>query len=334
MRSAVESEPMRSATFRRCAIACLWFFCGLAAGRGGTQEEALRPVPRAMKGLPGTIEMDLSSGVPIVKAQVGEHALRLIVDTGASMSVLLPATAERIGLETRQPEEVEALDAAGEAREVKVAHIDKIALPARDTEPILFGDFDVIVMESAIASQAGVDGILGLPMLRRTVARFDFARGELALGVEPLPDADGQGILKLHPAAPGLVAVDARFTDRQGQPAGGAERTLLLDTGFSGNLHLPRRVAEALGITAATTQGTAVTAHEQRAFERSPLNADLHLGRYRVERPSASIFVGDHQGRMGAVGTGVLREFVMTLDLVRRRVRLEAEDLVLKPADQ
>jgi predicted aspartyl protease len=189
-------------------------------------------------------------------------------------------------------------------------------------------------MESAMASRAGVDGILGLPVFRRTVARFDFARRELALGVDPLPDADGQTILKLHPAANGLVAIEARFTDDQGQLAAGPDRTLLLDTGFSGNLHLPRRAAEALGIAAATTQGTAVTAHDQRAFERTPLEADLHLGRYRVERPSASVFVGDDRGRMGAVGMGILSKFVMTLDPVRRRVRLEAQDTVIEPSER
>jgi predicted aspartyl protease len=317
-----------------CAIAGLGLLAGGAAAPGDGQENPLRPVPRAMKGLPGTIGMDLSSGVPIVEAQVGEHALRLIVDTGASMTVFLPASADRIGLETRDPAEVEAVDAAGEAREVKAAHIEKLALPSQAADPVLLGDFDVIVMESAMASRAGVDGILGLPVFRRTVTRFDFARRELALGVDPLPDADGQTILKLHPAANGLVAIEARFTDDQGQLAAGPDRTLLLDTGFSGNLHLPRRAAEALGIAAATTQGTAVTAHDQRAFERTPLEADLHLGRYRVERPSASVFVGDDRGRMGAVGMGILSKFVMTLDPVRRRVRLEAQDTVIEPSER
>jgi hypothetical protein len=49
----------------------------------------------------------------------------------------------------------------------------------------------------------------------------------------------------------------------------------------------------------------------------------LLLGRHRIERPSASVFTDEDGGQSGAVGTELLRRFIVTLDVPRRRIRLE-----------
>ena len=314
----------------------VWITMNWAAPSSAAQSNRLlQPVPRAMDGLPGTVRMDLSRGIPVVSARVGEHELRLIVDTGATMCMLLPESAMRLGLEVHETR-AEALDAAGEARGVQSAHIEELALPTDGTDPVRFGKFDVVVMESAVARQAEVDGILGIPMFRRTVARFDFDGGTLEFGADPVPDdASDATVMRLAGGAP--VAVNVGFSDARGQRTRSAGRALMIDTGFSGYVYLPRRAAEALGAStpttqgaSATTRGTSATAHDERQFERITLQANIHLGRYRIERPPASVLLGEDRGRIGAIGTAVLKEFVMTLDLPQRRIRLEKDETVLR----
>jgi predicted aspartyl protease len=307
----------------------VWITMNWAAPSSAAQSNRLlQPVPRAMDGVPGTVQMDLARGIPIVSARLGEHQLRLIVDTGATMCMLLPEAAERLGLEVRESR-AEALDAAGEARGVQSAHVQELALPTDGKDPVRFGKFDVVVMESAVARQAEVDGILGIPVFRRTVARFDFDGGTLEFGADPVPDdASDATVMRLAGGAP--VAVNVGFSDARGQPTRSAGRALMIDTGFSGYVYLPRRAAEALGASTPTTQGTSATAHDQRQFERITLQANIHLGRYRIERPPASVLLGEDRGRIGAIGTAVLKEFVMTLDLPQRRIRLENDETVLR----
>ena len=64
----------------------------------------------------------------------------------------------------------------------------------------------------------------------------------------------------------------------------------------------------------------------ERRFERVPLEHDLLIGRYRLIDPVASVFVDARVAGDGSIGTGLLRRFVVTLDLPRRRVRLEAPE--------
>jgi predicted aspartyl protease len=285
-----------------------------------------------MRGLPGVVKLDLASGVPVVEATIDGKPLRLVVDTGASWSLLRPEAVTRLGLETRASEELKARDAAGEVRAVDAAHVDALRLETISdegaAEPIELGDFDLVVLESPVVKAAGADGILGLPLFRRMVARFDFDAQRLELGGESLPSADDGRTLAIRATEGGLVTIPGQFVAPQQGPEpapGGEPRDFLVDTGFSGFVHLPAAAAEELTQKApAGCAGVASTAHRQREFERILLDHDLSLGRYRVLRPVASVFVDAKERGDGALGTGLLRHFTLTLDLPRRRLRLEA----------
>lgn len=306
----------------------------------GAKAQPLKPVPRTLRGLPGTLRLDLSSGVPVIEAKIGEEALKLVVDTGAAWSLLRPDAAKRLALPTREAEELKARDAAGELRGVDAAHVETLVLETISNEsatgkPIELGDFDLIVMESPVVEAAGADGILGLPLFRRMVARFDFAAGELELGGKSLAQSDDGRTLSVEASEGGLVAIEGSFVPVGGEAApeasGGAARNLVIDTGFSGFLHLPEALAGLLASKApGRCGGVTATAHRERDFERVPLERDLLIGRYRLVRPIASVLPGAEAAGAVAIGTGVLRHFTVTLDLPRRRVRLEAPDDVVQ----
>ena len=319
----------------------LLLLCLLGTGHGVPQAEPAeraRPVPRAFRGAPATLAIDMSAGVPVVEATIGDIPLRLVVDTGAGWCVLTPGAADRARLVRRSPEDLKAHDAAGEEQTVAVARVEHLALPAAGDRAVELGDFDVIVLDSPVVKRARADGILGLPLLARAVVRFDFAAGTLQVGAPPLADPEAPGVLPLKPAGNGQFGVAVRF-DRKADPAtpttrGSAERDvpsiLLLDTGFSGTLHLPKRAADALstGSSSEGAEGTSATALRERRVQAVPLTADLLIGPHRIHQPTASVFPGD-TGGPGAIGCGVLKAFSLTIDVPRRRVRLEGSAYVI-----
>ena len=293
----------------------------------------LKPTPRNLRGLPGRLKLDLSSGLPIINAKVGDHTLRLTVDTGASWSLLRPEAAKRLGLILHESAELKLRDAAGEVRGVDAAHFEKLLLEtiAEDGQPLTpieLGDFDLIVLESPVVARVEADGILGLPIFRRLVARFDFENGTLELGEEALPASDDGRTLPVRASAGGLMTIEGRFVRPESEAEEGGETlNLVLDTGFSGFVHLPEDyVRQMVGEQAAGTEGTSATALRERRFERVPLEQDLLVGRYRLLEPVASVFTEARVTGEGAIGTALLRHFTVTLDLPRRRVRLEAPE--------
>ena len=296
----------------------------------------MKPTPRNLRGLPGKVKLDLSSGLPIISAKIGDQTLRLTVDTGASWSLLRPEAAKRLGLPLRESAELKVRDAAGEVRGVDAAYIEKLVLEtiAEDggpAKPVDLGDFDLIVLESPVVARVGADGILGLPVFRRMVARFDFEREILELGGESLTEADDGRTLPIRASPGGLVTIEGRFVPPEGEPeAATAEsqaRSYVIDTGFSGLIHLPEKVVtELTGAAPEGAQGTSATALRERNFERVPLEHDLLIGRYRLLDPVASVFAEARLTGDASIGTGILRHFTVTLDLPKRRVRLEAPE--------
>ena len=123
--------------------------------------------------------------------------------------------------------------------------------------PIELGDFDLIVLESPVVAGVDADGILGLPVLRRMVARFDFNGETLELGGDSPVDSDDGRTLPIRASTGGLATIEGRFVapEAEAQTDDEAEmRNLLLDTGFSGFLHLPEKVVtELVGGEAAGT---------------------------------------------------------------------------------
>ena len=367
------------------ALARLLWLLGVGGGALAVAQPAndrARATPRALRGTPAVVAMDLSSGLPVVGAMVNGVPLRLVLDSGAGYCVLSPDAAERTGVRVWQPADLVARDAAGNRKAVDAAHIDRLTLPAADGDRgagvgVEIGDFDAIVLDSPVVKAAGADGIVGLPLFARAAVRLDFPAGTATIGADPLRDADAPGTIPLR-AVNGLMAIDATYlpttpttpTTRAAPEAGGDDEsheaaaggdraggaggdgggggevdaaaagepvalTLLLDTGFSGVLHLPSATAGQLAGDAAAANaadgGTSTTALDEQPFQSIRLDGALTFAAHRLTRPAASLFPGDRGAGNGALGTGLLRHYVVTIDLPRRRVRFEGPAEVAEP---
>jgi len=148
----------------------------------------LQGEPLAGGRLTGSVRLPLerASGgdTPVLTFTSPQGSVRLLLDTGATSSMLTPGAAERLGLGTRPlPRGAFALSGGGSGCE----HLQ----PARTTLPdlTLRGEGEgvslrgaqALVMEVA-ALPAGLDGVLGAPSLRQLPIRVDPPAGRLSLG--------------------------------------------------------------------------------------------------------------------------------------------------------
>src|SRR5690606_3483907 len=81
-------SPRRPTALATCLLAAL-----LLPGAGAADQERLRAAPLAVTGTPAALEMTLGPGVPVIEGRIGGKTLRLIVDTGATWSMLTPEAA-------------------------------------------------------------------------------------------------------------------------------------------------------------------------------------------------------------------------------------------------
>jgi hypothetical protein len=163
---------------------------GLAMGGFGLLAALiqLQGDPLAGGRLTGSVRLPLerASGgdTPVLTFTSPGGSVRLLLDTGATSSMLTPGAAQRLGLEARSlPPKAFALSGGGSGCQ----HLE----PARTTLPDLslrgegegvsLRGAEALVMEVA-ALPAGVDGVLGAPSLRQLPIRVDPPSGRLSLG--------------------------------------------------------------------------------------------------------------------------------------------------------
>jgi clan AA aspartic protease (TIGR02281 family) len=147
----------------------------------------LEAVPPAQRGLVGTMDDRLPSPEPprivpleaneagyVVQARInGAATVRLILDTGATATVLSPAVAARLGLEVRREPAVLVRTAGGTVR-AGTAEVDEIEVGGRRAGPL-----QVIVHDAL----PGADGLLGMNFLG--LFHVELRAGERALLLTP-----------------------------------------------------------------------------------------------------------------------------------------------------
>jgi hypothetical protein len=239
----------------------------------------------------------------------GKGPLHLLFDTGGA-NILTPETAKRLGLEAQGR-------GVGEASEdVKELKLGDVLL--RDQM------FSVYPLSSLAAVEGvEVDGVVGYEVLKRFVARIDYAGGVITL---ILPAA--------FQSPPGAAGVPFTFDDQTPQMAGeidGIPGRFTLDTGSRTSLTINRpfaeehRLAAKYGAKLEALNGWGVGGGVRSLIARAKV---LKLG--SVEVPGPVIDLAQSQKGVfanrylaGNVGGGVLRRFTVTFDYGKQIVYLE-----------
>lgn len=236
----------------------------------------------------------------------GLGPFQMLLDTGASLTVLSPETAERL-------KESRALD---EVRKVSVNTSlgDRTRLELVRISNLQLGQFHMARASAVIAdmqfanmvTERKVDGIVGMELFRNCELIVDYAHGTLK--VAPVESLAPEGSLTVPCRFP-------RLTPEVSLNVGSAQLPVMIDTGASGGFSLPaiklkdQLVAPPVGV------GTQFSINRIEEARAARLNESVFLGGVQFEEPIA--FITDSSG--GIIGAEVLQHFVIGLNQNRRR---------------
>ncbi len=148
---------------------------------GGTvQGGALLPLERAAGG-----------DTPVLPFLAPKGPVRLLLDSGASSTMVTPALARRLGLASR-PLAGGAAALAGGGGDCALSAPRRTTLPPLTLAGLRLERLEALLLPIA-ALPPGVDGVLGVPTLRRLPVWVDPLGGSLALGPPALGAADAAG---------------------------------------------------------------------------------------------------------------------------------------------
>lgn len=170
------------------------------------------------------VRFELINHLIIVRGSVGGIPnLRFVLDTGASVSVLPPRLAKRLGLTFTGG----SVDVLGRTVPVKRSLLDELWIGDRCFRPV-----PVRVARLPSLHDASIDGLIGLDLLRRTPVTIDYSTRTVTFGeIGPLPKS-----ISFYPHR-NIIVLRMWLHD---QPA-----TMMLDTGM-GDLILHRPEVESL----------------------------------------------------------------------------------------
>ncbi len=273
----------------RCGAIGLWLAVAL-----GVQAEPAAPPERLLPFKPaGTnrIVVDLAP-------EASAHRLPLVVDTGASYSVMSPGVARRLGVSVRAAKRSPYRRTTRLGRDLSFF----IDANASDTSFRMPEEF----------------GLLGGNFLARFVLQIDFERRRVGF-LEPLPDYPAQ---EDEIALPLVIVSDRPHLEIS---VDGSPLRVLLDTGDPFGLSLMRRSAQKLGIASSRVEGLVVWG------VLGPLRVELGeakkigIGPFELEQVPVLVHEsnynqGDASG--AALGVDLLAMFDVRIDYPGRRLWL------------
>ena len=153
------------------------------------------------------LERAAGGDTPVLPFQAPAGSVRLLLDSGASSTMVTPALARRLGLASRpMPEGAAAL--AGGGGDCALPAARRTTLPTLSLAGLRIERLEALLLPIA-ALPPGVDGVLGVPTLRRLPVWVDpSGGGGLALGPPALQAAASAGAprlrlpLRLHRGVP------------------------------------------------------------------------------------------------------------------------------------
>lgn len=164
-------------------VAALIQLGGQPLAGGSVSGEVRLPLERAAGG-----------DTPVLTFRSAEGTVRLLLDTGASSSMVTPALAARLGLSST-PVSAREFSLAGGGKGCEALRPRRTQLPPLELAGAAQGDgrLRLVGAEALLmpvgALPAGVDGVLGAPTLRRLPVRIDPVRHQVSLGATALaPD--------------------------------------------------------------------------------------------------------------------------------------------------
>ncbi len=285
----------------------------VAFGLAVTQSGVVLPVERA-------------SNVFFARTTInGQGPFWLTVDTGATLTVLDPATVDALGLATRPSDTRPDVGVGAAATTVAMsdgASIRVASLPPFQPSPL----YVIGVRDAEQALGHRIDGVLGHDFLQSFVVELDYAVGRVTLHrpevqlpqrVTPVRVRTGGNrlIVTARLDLPDGSALDARLLVDTGSSSG-----VSLNTPFATTHDLEARFPSSELSAAVGVNGMAVRAV---MYVSGLTIGDSDMGVTRVALSRATTGLSASTEFDGVIGAAVLRRFRVVVDYPRRSLTLE-----------
>jgi predicted aspartyl protease len=278
------------------------------------------------------IPFELTNNLVLLQARVNDsESLPLILDTGASTSVVNQRLVEELGLNIEG--EVEATTGGGTVKASFVRGVT-LSIPGVEVPNVTLAAIPLSGFEAGLGQPVG--GIIGYDIFKLYVVEIDFASRVVRL-YEPLGyrySGKGQALpITIEEQIPFIRARIIR-------PGGGiAEGTFEFDTGQVGALTLTNPFVsqnKLLESSQKTLQITTGAILPGRVNARVSRVGAIQLGRFVIKEPVTSIAqgaqdAGVESGKAGLIGGEILSRFTVIVDYTRARVILEANSQFESP---
>ncbi|PZR56308.1 MAG: hypothetical protein DLM50_08555 [Candidatus Meridianibacter frigidus] len=263
---------------------------------------------------PVTVALSERNGALYAPVSIHGRAFTFLVDSGAQGMVVDTHVAAVLGLEVQG-----SLEAKGATRSggLGIASLDSIQIGSA-TVPV--GAVSVLDLAASTRGRFPIEGILGFPLFGAAAVQIDFAN--LAMTIGKPGSANGAGERFDVDVDRELPEVTARVNGTDGR--------FLLDTGNGNELLLFHHFLDAnagmLPFAGAPGENNYGIGGSTRAS--SARVDELDIGSYRLFHRFGTVILSDKGAfadrfEDGNIGLGVLRNFVVTFDLVNRTLYLQ-----------
>lgn len=239
-----------------------------------------------------SVPMVGSKTLPLVEVRInGKGPYKLLLDTGANVTLLQMRVAEELKLPVLRPGETSKLLAVA-SLEIGGARFEDLVVGAR-------------------AWNENIDGVIGFNLFADCLMTMDYPRQRVSLRKGTLPPANGKDVLvygldRRHPT------LDIDF--------GGQRMTFLIDTGATQTIVIPDAAAAKIAFVDGLRSGPELSTFEI-AKSRATIgrySGSISLGIHIIAKPSVYVWADE----IPLIGSALLQDFVLTFDQKNRTVKI------------
>jgi Aspartyl protease len=284
----------------------------LSATRGIAQHpDSLMPPGIEMPADGLRVPMASLGGRSIVEARVNGHGpYRFYFDSGASGAVISLALAKELKLPTTGQAGVRS---GGDDPEKKplmaeVVRIDRLELGTAKLSSVMLVALD----RARLGTRDAPAGVLSAALFPGYLVTWDYSKKEVRVRAGELPVADNKTIFDYLAGHP-IPAIPLKIGDETVDAH--------LDSGSGAGLSLPMKLAKTLPLYAkpVDTGKKARSVSGDFPVFQAKLKGRCSFGEYVLTDPTIDF---SDVVRNGNLGSGILRRFVLTLDVKNRRFQL------------
>ncbi|MCP3917679.1 MAG: DUF1579 domain-containing protein [bacterium] len=269
--------------------------------------------PRAPEGteVSGVTRLPMIEGFNWVVIDVelnGKGPYRMILDTGAGVTVLNEDLVEELGLTATGTRRI------GDPSNPRAEEVDELTVDTVRIGGASFTGVEAVGWRGGLVSMDGIRGVLGFPTFADCLVTLDYPGAQVEIRPGHLPEPDGAEVLALKVGGTPSIPIEV----------GGFPMQAHLDAGNSGSLILPATWLERLPIVEGTrSKGAGRRASGPFEFTSARIDAALMLGDQVIASPMVNF---DETLPVVNVGHEILSQFAVTFDQSGGRVRFARPD--------